>query len=419
MKHLAIIVLFFIGCVQTSCSQKPTSPSEWLIENTIELQPDGTYNFSQLKEVLKNKRIIALGESSHGLGKYYEMKSELAIFLHKEMGFEVLAMEGGLGDINLAYADIDTISQKNLRDYTLFGNFKAQEVDTLFQYIKETSASEKPLIYAGYDTQFSSSYFITKMVRLLAPINKMMSDSFATRMYSFQKSYQASQTNDSIAYIKHRDIYIKNASDASQLIQENKDSLIQSKTLSEEEYIVIQRTLDMFVRSTNLSYEERFTSFALRDELMAENIVWLLDKVYPDKKVIIWAHNGHVEKNAVEGYTTKLMGHYLKETYKDDYYAMGLFAYEGEAYQFWTGNTTPFTNNDSTAIEHTFFKTHKEVAFLDLYDLQPTPITQWLFEVNTGFELENGGTIPFIPTHRFDGIISVATSRIPTYDKRE
>ncbi|MFC4635833.1 erythromycin esterase family protein [Dokdonia ponticola] len=419
MKQLAIIALFFIGCIQTSCSQKTITPSEWLIENTIELQPDGTYDFSQLKEVLKNKRIIALGESSHGLGKYYEMKSELAIFLHKEMGFEVLAMEGGLGDINLAYVDLDTISPKKLRDYTLFGNFKAQELDTLFHYIKETSTSENPLIYAGYDTQFSSNYFTTKMVRLLAPLNKTMSDSFATRIYSFQKSFQAARANDSTAYIKHRDIYVKNATDASQLIKENKEFLIQSKTLTEEEYVLIQRTLDMFVRSTDVSYADRFMTLTLRDELMAENIIWLLDEVYPDKKIIVWAHNGHVEKGAAEGYHAKLMGHYLKEKYKDDYYAIGLFTYEGEAYQFWTGTTTPFTNNDSTAIEHTFFKTQKEVAFLDLSDLQQTPATQQLFEVKTGFELENGGTIPFIPTHRFDGIISVKTSRIPTYDKRE
>lgn len=160
---------------------KKGTPSDWLIKNTIELEPNGVYDFSKLKDILKNKRIVALGESSHGLGKYYEMKSALAIYLHKELGYEVLAMEGGLGDINLAYSDIDTLSPKNLRDYTLFGNFKAKEVDTLFNYIKETSTSKRHLLYGGYDTQFSSNYLITKIVRLLAPINKTMSDSFSTK----------------------------------------------------------------------------------------------------------------------------------------------------------------------------------------------------------------------------------------------
>ncbi len=416
MKRYTIILLALLGSIPYSCSQKPLTPSEWLMENTLELQRDDVSDFAQLKEVRQEKRIVALGESSHGLGAYYDMKSALAIYLHKEMGFEVLAMEGGLGDINLAYADMDTISPKSLRDYTLFGNFKAQEVDTLFRYIKETSTSEKPLIYAGYDTQFSSSYFITKMVRLLAPINKTMSDSFSTRMYSFQKSFQAARNNDSLGYIKHRDIYIKNATVASALIQEKRDSLVQSKTLSNEEYLIIQKTLEMYARSTNVPYADRFMSYQLRDELMAENLVWLLEEVYPDKKIIVWAHNSHVEKNAAEGYNSKMMGHYLKEHYKADYYSIGLFTYEGDIYQFWTGETIPFKNNDSTAIEKRFFNIHKEIPFLDLSDLKQTSSTQWLFETTTGFELENGGTIPFIPIDRFDAILSIKTSGIPTYD---
>ncbi|MBC2846253.1 erythromycin esterase family protein [Winogradskyella flava] len=416
MKRYIIILLIVLGSIKLACSQKQVSPPDWLNENTIELQPNGVYDFSKLKDVLKNRRIVALGESSHGLGKYYEMKSELVMYLHKELGYEVLAMEGGLGDINLAYADIDTISPKNLRDYTLFGNFKAQEVDTLFSYIKETHSSNKPLIYAGYDTQFSSNYFITKIVRLLAPINKTMSDSFSTRLYSFQKSFQAARNNDSITYIKHRNIFIKNANEANLLIKENKDSLIQAKAITEEDYQIIQRTLEMFVKSTNLSYADRYKAIELRDELMAENLIWLLDEMYPDKKTIVWAHNAHVEKNSQEDYNSKLMGHYLKEKYKEDYYALGLFAYEGNAYQFWTKDAIPFKNNDSTAIENRFFKTGKTAPFLDLSSLKSNNYTQWLFETNTAFELENGGAISFIPTHRFDGILSVKFSEIPTYD---
>lgn len=415
MKYLAITLLVLFSFVQTSCSQKSLTSSDWLIENTIELQPQDSYDFSTLKNVLKDKRIIALGESSHGLGKYYDLKSALAIYLHKEMGYEVLAMEGGLGDINLAYEDIDTLSSRNLRDYTLFGNFKATEVDTLFNYIKETSVMDSPFLYAGYDTQFSSNYFITKMVRLLAPINKTMSDSFSTRMYSFQKSFQAARENDSVGYIKHRDIYIKNATDVSQLLKKKKDSLLQSKTLLLDEYLIIQRTLDMFVRSTNLSYADRFKGFELRDELMAENLIWLLDEIYPDKKIIVWAHNGHVEKNSPENYNSKLMGHYLKENYGRDYYSVGLYAYEGTAYQFWTGDSIPFKNDDSLAIENKFFKTGKKISFLDMSDVKLTSYTEWLFKTNTGFELENGGVIPFVPMDRFDGIISIKESKIPTY----
>ncbi len=419
MRHLTITLIMLSAFIQLACSQKPTTPSEWLKTNSIELQPNGDYDFSQLKDILKNKRIVALGESTHGLGEFYKMKAALAIYLHKELGYEVLAMEGGTGDINLAYEDIDTISSKNLRDYTLFGNFKAKEVDTLFNYIKSTSTSKSPLIYTGYDTQFSSNYLITKLVRLLKPLDKTLSDSLSARIYSFQKMFQAGRNNDSIGYIKHRDIYITNAKDISNLLKSKKNQLIQEKTLSIKAYKIIQKTLEMFVRSTNLSFQDRHKGYELRDELMAETLVWLLDEIYPNKKVIVWAHNAHIENSAPVNYHTKLMGHYLKEKYQDDYYAIGLFAYEGDAYQHWTRKTVPFKNDDSLSIEKRFLNTNKTLPFLDISNTENTSVTNWIFEVNTGFELENGGSVRFIPKNRFDGIISIESSGIPTYDSKE
>ncbi|NER13468.1 hypothetical protein GWK08_08475 [Leptobacterium flavescens] len=417
MKNFSLIIIMLAGFVQFSCSQNQLSQSEWLTKNTLEFQPNGTYDFSGLKDVLKNRRIVAIGESTHGLGEFYAMKSALVMYLHKELGYDILAMEAGLGDINLAYTDIDSISPKNLRDYTLFGNFKAKEVDTLFSYIKQSSTTKKPLIYTGYDTQFSSDYFMIKLKRLLEPLDKTMADSLSNRMYAFQKSFRASRQHDSVGYIKYRDIYIKNAIDIGQLLQTKKDSLIRTNMISNMEYLIIRRTLDMFVRSTDLSYEDRFQGYQLRDKLMAENLTWLLDEIYPEAKVIIWAHNGHIEKSFVEGYDNKLMGHYLKERYGEDYYSLGLFAYEGEAYEHWTANTVPFKNNDSTAIEFRFMNIDKDAPFLDLSNIKPGPSTQWLFEPVTGFELENGRNIRFIPTKRFDGIISIKHSGIPTYNR--
>ena len=53
-----------------------------------------------------------------------------------------------------------------------------------------------------------------------------------------------------------------------------------------------------------------------RDQAMAENIGWILAQ-NPDAKVVLWAHNGHVQQR--EGW----MGHHLSERYGDDYLAVG------------------------------------------------------------------------------------------------
>ena len=362
MKNLTYFLIVLSSFAQLACSQNPKTQTEWLNKNTIELQPNETYDFTKLKDILRDKRIVALGESTHGLGEFYKIKSTLVLYLHKELGYEVLAMESGLGDINLAYEDIDTISAKNLRDYTLFGNFKAKEVDTLFNYIKSTSSSKNPLIYTGYDTQFSSDYLITKLVKLTAPIDKTLSDSLTNRMYSFQKSFGAARNNDSIGYIKHRDVFIKNAKDISQLLQKNKDSLLNSKTLSLKEYLIIQKTLEMFVRSTNLSYEDRFQGYELRDKLMAENLVWLLNDIYPNKKVIVWAHNGHIQK------TESRMGNYLSDSLKNDYVSIG-FAFHKGTYTARGENglsTYPAQDSYLGTYEYVFNAINEPIFLLDL-----------------------------------------------------
>src|SRR5258708_8987225 len=35
---------------------------------------------------------------------------------------------------------------------------------------------------------------------------------------------------------------------------------------------------------------------SVRDLQMAKNLIWLAEKAYPGKKIIVWAHNGHIAK---------------------------------------------------------------------------------------------------------------------------
>ena len=132
--------LTFSICTLISFSQSKTE-LKWLKKNTAELKSSEGYNFSALKKAIGNRRIVALGESTHGSGTYYHLKSELVKYLHQEMGFEVLAMESGLGDTYLAYANVDTLSGKQLRDFSVCGNFRAKEATGLCEEIKSQHAN--------------------------------------------------------------------------------------------------------------------------------------------------------------------------------------------------------------------------------------------------------------------------------------
>lgn len=398
-----------------SCSQ-PKTPEGWLQENTSDLKTETGYDFSAIKKAIGDKRIVALGESTHGSGTYYTLKSELVKYLHEEMGFEVLAMESGLGDAYLGYANIDSLTPIELRDYSVFGNFRTNEANPLFEHIKTTSTSDKPLQYVGFDTQASSEYLFTKLSAILFDYDKELADSLSTRMRSYQRSYGYGNNGDSINYMKHRDIFVATANNTKRYLTDNQSDIISKHDLDKGDFDIMVRSLEMFAASYNLPYEERFRVIAMRDTYMAENLEWFLSEVYPNKKFIVWAHNSHIENDHMEGANVKWMGHFMKEKYEDDYFSIGLFAKSGEVYQYWTEATISIENIDSTYIEHHVMQTEKHTAFLNLDGITESSNTSWLFEPINGNEIENGGTVRFVPKKRFDAIIVVDKSEAPTYD---
>jgi erythromycin esterase len=78
-----------------------------------------------------------------------------------------------------------------------------------------------------------------------------------------------------------------------------------------------------------------------RDIQMATNLRWLLEKHYPGRKVVVWAHNAHLmrahfaadwqgvhAKPQLDGMTP--MGALIGQWLKDDVYTIALTTYEGE-----------------------------------------------------------------------------------------
>lgn len=52
-------------------------------------------------------------------------------------------------------------------------------------------------------------------------------------------------------------------------------------------------------------------SYGVRDQSMAENIQWLAKERYPNQKIVLWAHNGHVGDGTIVGGDS--MGHHLRQ----------------------------------------------------------------------------------------------------------
>ena len=135
-----------------------------------------------------------------------------------------------------------------------------------------------------------------------------------------------------------------------------------------------------------------------RQEYMAQNAIYLIDKVKPNAKFIFWAYNGHLSKSDT---TWRNIGYYLNERLGEKYYALGLECYQGtfqsrvlQPDSFW-GELKPDT---IAAIEKSitwyFAQTRKGNLYVDYRMAQSDPIVnKWLEtpqKIGMGFWINRG-----------------------------
>lgn len=379
-------------------------------------------DLSFLKEELKGKRIVQLGESSHGIGDYYHLKSRLVKYLHQELGYEVLAMEGGFGDINLANVDRDALDAKTLMQKTLFGNFQNEGMLAAYQYLKQVSNSDRPLELAGFDCQSSSSYFPTFMGKLLKEYNPQLAERFGEEFKSSFSLYH--ETKDSAKIMKSIRQNAGLYTAIRTFLQEHKSEIKKSYPDHPQLIPILLQSLDSFEAYWDFSFHDLsiFKNSNIRDELMAKNLIWLAEHVYPHKKIILWAHNGHVQKGEAswtnpDGVKPRLQGELLDKYFGNENYVIGIFSIRGETYQHWTQSYISFDHRDKDHLaEYKFKDLAGQIHYLPLSQISKTKANKWLFKPITVYQVETGGEFQVDPwVELYDAVIVLDKVKRPKY----
>jgi erythromycin esterase len=180
-----------------------------------------------------------------------------------------------------------------------------------------------------------------------------------------------------------------------------------------EYFEVIQRVLDNKKHLlSNLVIGQR--SFEkIRDQIMANNLEWICKKLYPNEKVIIWAHNAHIYKNYETLFKYKPMGSLINSDIVNKSYYIGLFMYEGKAS---LNNRTIYnlSKPPKKSLEDYMNHNKSPISFLDLSNTSPNDYNKWIF--NKTLILESGTMEKFItPAEQLDGIFFIKKVSPPHY----
>ncbi|MEA0562879.1 MULTISPECIES: erythromycin esterase family protein [Lysinibacillus] len=383
-------------------------------------------DLEMLKPLLHDKRIVFLGESSHGVAQFNHVKTRLIQFLHQEMGYNVLAFESGMGNVMNAQGQIDKQAALQTMKDSIFGVWWTKETLPLFDYAKSTQATEQPLILTGFDIQqqgaFTNGDWLQnpKLAQQFSEAEKQLAEWSSGKDL---KGYQQVKATiiDVYKQVKSQ-IQLKEKELQAAYPNESHIVKLMERTVTDrirlaDEYVELTIQSNIDIEQNNI--ETFLKTMEWRDQSMMENLLWLAEEVYPTEKFIVWAHNDHIRKAQSEvmgsPYPVKLMGERLPEIYKKYSYVLGLYMTSGETANN-MGEPMAVLPPIKGSIEDILSSTSKPYTFIDLRNRQNERGNSWMFEPRLSY---SWGMIQesLVPRDQYDGILLIDKVNKPTYVK--
>ena len=368
-----------------------------------------------LKTVLADRRIVQIGESHHSVAEYGTAKTRLIKFLHQEMGFDVLAFESSVYECFAA--DFQRLSARDALTQSVFGVWASEEVLPLFQYVKDTRATDRPLSFVGFDPQISSATGVRSRPeffrRVIGAIDRRYADEvalldsiFIDRIQREGPSYAKSQEETLVAFYER----------LSAFLETNRDALVAAFP-GDASPLIAQRVAWSSIKLVQLlrSYGDNPSDpsmaghMAIRDGAMADNLTFLARDLYPDRKIIVWAANIHIRHaNHQTSWVFPTMGRWLAERFRDELYTIGLYPNRGQTP--WGNRNVAFEAAPAGSFERLLADTGPPMLFVDFLGQTLEPGTRWMFETMPARDASITNTpdmltVPMVPRDQYDGVL--------------
>ena len=319
----------------------------WLRANAIRLSGveagAGFDDMRPLKRVLKDVRIVGLGEATHGTREFFQFKHRMLEFLVREMGFRVFAIEASysacfnINDYVMGRAD----EGAKALDSQGFWTWNTEEVRAMLDWMRAYNAGApegRKVKFVGYDIQVNAR----GKQEVLAYLRRVAPERVADAEALFKVDVEALgaapfRTQDK----KEREDALARLAEARAKYNE----LLGLLVLNEEKFAartspadawqareyarVLAQYVDAYGRPFGVAGPE--SGGAARDYYMAENIRRLVEREPPGTRVVVWAHNGHISAGD-DGGRYPRMGWHLRKAFGDAYYALG-FSFNQGAFQ--------------------------------------------------------------------------------------
>lgn len=433
-KHFAnfavFCVLLALAGHSTAAQSSSASWIAWARDHSFAVTPpsdvpsaDDYRDLQFFKQVIGERRLVELGESGHGVGEFDAAKVRLVKFFHEQMGFDVIAFESSIYECfaaNVKAAEPGAAGPTIIGG-SIFGVWWARETVPLFDYLVASKATDRPLILAGFDSQISSLRGALERPNFFRRVVAAIDEDYASEVQAFDTKFVGSSGTGMTNYVKsHREL-LDSYDRLASFLHDHRDTL-QKAFGADQSPLIAERTARSMVAYMRqlLAFDERPSDLsdagggAIRDAAMAENLAFLMRELYPDKKILVWAHNFHIRHaNGATASEQKTMGAFTVAQFRDSLYTIGLYMNRGQAA---FNDRSIYVINPALqgSLEWVLFNVGPPALFVDFLHQSRESGSEWIF---TNVQAREWGLYPLTltPRDQYDGVLFIDRVAPPQY----
>lgn len=355
---ITIMLSFTFNCngmpADNPTSQSVEIPEIWWEQavNKLNTNNGDLSDLDFLKDLIGNKRIVALGEQTHEDGASFAARARIIDFLISEMDFSVIIYESGVFDMFHAQNLLAESGAIESVTNGFYGFWRGEEQQYMYSQWQAYIDKGQELTFAGFDIKHTSygyenSNYTKAVIRAVEEImpQYLEREEFLSWL-GIWTDIEEKASRDGIRGALSRLRYKMNRRTKAQFAESNKWLSAKFAENDAEFWAVKIAHLDEGIlaysnlRLGHLITMRRFIDLNnRRDELMASLLEWQLTEQLPNERIILVGATYHFLQNPdkvdpikiqrVPVHESVIMMNELSQELRDEIYVIGFAAYEG------------------------------------------------------------------------------------------
>jgi erythromycin esterase-like protein len=305
----------------------------------------GEDDYDPLLEWIGDRRMVLIGEASHGTHDFYRQRALITQRLIKEKQFNAVAIEGDWPDASRVHRFVhgsgrDADARDALADFKRFPAWMWRNMDVLafVDWLREFNneiAPQERVGFYGLDL-----YSLHSSIRaVLDYMDKVDPEGAKRARYRYACFDHFEEDTQAYGYAASFGL-TKSCEDevVGQLVEMRRrsaDLASRDGRVEPDEYLFAEQNARL-VQNAERYYRSMFAgraeSWNVRDRHMAETLAWLRQN-RPEAKIVVWAHNSHLGDARATEMSARgevNLGQLARECFGDDVFLLGFTTHSGE-----------------------------------------------------------------------------------------